>query len=112
MTTHPDRDLAGLCERLLFNGRYAHETEDQATARRIETRREAAAAIERLVADNERMRERLAKWEPATTTGPVGSTFEPFRQPYSHQQTSDASQIWRETSSVSRTALEGVSDDR
>ena len=66
--------------------------------------REAAAEIERLMA-------RLAKWEPATLNGTAGSTFEPFRQPYSHQQTSDASQIWRETSSATRAAqMDGGQD--
>jgi len=49
-------DIAGLCERLLDNARYASESEMQAQIRRLAARTEAADTLERQAAEIERLR--------------------------------------------------------
>jgi len=54
-------DIAGLCERLLDNARYASESEMQAQIRRLAARTEAADTLERQAAEIERLRDLLVQ---------------------------------------------------
>lgn len=96
-------DLAGMCERL--RERIAYDKKHYPPVDPLFT--EAAAAIESLVANNERMREALVRCQAILDT--LG------RPKDRNTSQSEIMRAWSEVIAaelIARTALEGASDDR